>query len=320
MSRKIILILVVVIIIVLTAVIFTDDTIFLNKKNIVLVGYSKYSQTWIDIKEGAISAGQKEGMNVAAVASDSVHAVADQIQLIEKAVEDRADAIIIMPTDLDELSDVIAKVVHNNIELIIIDNHQTNEEFFVQRIITNTEKLSKDMAVDIAQSSQKDIKIGCIFSYDDNGKSFLIYNEFIKEIKTHENITIVAESISAIDENVASAETSILLGTYDLDYVVCFDETITKGASEYLYKIVEAENQTQVKTKIIGLGSIDECAKFLEDGIIYSLGVQIYYNMGYLSVLNYAQAIQKDTYSAHYIVHKEDLSKEEYQKILFGIG
>ena len=111
-----------------------------------------------------------------------------------------------------------------------------------------------------------------------------------------------------------------MLNSYDVDYIVCFEDTITKGASEYLSKQVENEDGGfSENTKIIGLGSIDECARFLEDEIIYSLGIQSYYNMGYLSVQYYTDTILSDVYSAHYIIQKEDLSNDKYQKILFRV-
>ena len=184
MSRKILLVLIALSIIVLAIVILSDETIFINKKSIVLVGYSKYSQEWIDIKEGALSAGQKQGVGITAVACDSIHAVSDQIQLIEQAIDDKADAIIIMPTDMEELSNTIERVVNNNIDLIIIDNYQKNEDFFIPRVGTNIFEISENLALNVAMSSNDEINIGCIFSYDDNGKSLAIYNEFAKQIKT----------------------------------------------------------------------------------------------------------------------------------------
>jgi len=320
MSRKILFVFAALAIVVLGYIIITNDTISTENRSIVLVGYSKYSQKWIDIKEGALSAAQKRNINMTAVACDSVHAVADQIQLIEQAIEEKPDAIIIMPTDLVELAATIEKVYQNNIDLIIIDNYQQSGERAIPRVGTDASDIAQNIAEDISNSSQDEIKIGCIFSYDDNGKSFSIYNEFVKKAEEYENIKIVADTVSAIDENVASAEAEILLNTYSVDYIVCFEETLTKGACEYLSKQKEANaNPSKKNIKVIGIGLIDDCAVFLEDNIIYSLGVQSYYNMGYLSVQSYADTLLADVFTAHYIIHKDELNNEKFQKILFKI-
>lgn len=193
-------------------------------------------------------------------------------------------------------------------------------ELAIPRVGTNASDIAQDIAEDISNSSKDRINIGCIFSYDDNGKSFSIYNEFVKKAAEYENIKIVADTVSAIDENVASAEAEILLNTFSVDYIVCFEETLTKGACEYLSKQIEDNTNPNAKNiMVIGIGLIDDCAVFLEDNILYSLGLQSYYNMGYLSVQAYADTLPADIYAAHYIIHKDDLNDEKYQKILFKI-
>lgn len=320
MMHKILIVVIALIIIVLAIIALTDNTMFLNERNIVLVGYSKYSQKWIDIKEGALSSGQKQGINLTAVASDSIHAVNDQIELIEQAIDEKPDAIIIMPTDLSQLSDVIEKVIYNNIDLIIIDNYEHNQDYDIPRVGIDINTLSVDLASVISESKNNEIKVGCIFTYEDNGKSSAIYNEFAKIIRDYNNIVIIEERISATDENVAAAATEVMLNTYKLDYIVCFEETITKGAGEYLYKQIESGNiGLDTSPSIIGIGSVDDCVFFLEENIISSLCIQSYYNMGYLAVQNYGESYLTSFYAAHFIVQKEDLMKEEYQKILFRI-
>lgn len=320
MTRKILLILVAVIIIVFAVIALTDNTLFLNEKSIVLVGYSKYSQKWIDVKEGALSAAQKQGINITAVACDSIHAVSDQIDLIEQAIDEKPDTIIIMPTDLYQLSSIIEKVMYNNIDLIIIDNYQNSEEFSFPRIGIDVSVLSDDLADAISKSKDGDIKVGCMFSYDDNGKSANIYNEFVKSVRNFDNITIVEETVSATDENVAGAATEVMINTYDLDYIVCFEETITKGASDYLHKQIEnTDRSLALSPKIVGIGSVDGCIRYLEDGIISLLVLQSYYNMGYLAIPNYEETYPSNVYTAYLIIKKEDLMNEDFQKIIFRI-
>jgi len=210
--------------------------------------------------------------------------------------------------------------MYNNIDLIIIDNYQQSMDFDIPRVGIDISMLSDDLVHTILQSTDREIKVGCIFSYDDNGKSSAIYSEFAKRAKEYENITIIEKGISATDENVARAATEVMLNTYELDYIICFEETITKGASEYLYKQIESrDGEFAPSPKIVGMGSVDECVRFLEDNIISSLGIQSYYNMGYLAVQNYEDSYPSDVYTTHFIIQKEDLMNEDYQKILFRI-
>ena len=64
MSRKILFIFAVIAIVVIVYIIIANGTISTENRSIVLVGYSKYSQRWIDIKEGALSAAQKRNISM----------------------------------------------------------------------------------------------------------------------------------------------------------------------------------------------------------------------------------------------------------------
>lgn len=316
MKNKTIIGIIIVIASILTMLIFYNNIFKSEKDNITLIGYSKYSTKWIDIKNGAISASEKYGYNLTAIACDSKQDIENQILLIENALKEDVDLIILLPTDLNLISSTLSKVQKSKTELIILDDYEN--EYKNAYVGANIEILGKDILDNIFGPNDKDINIGCIYAYDDAGKSFKILENFEENSEFVENVTIVAVEGCYSDVKLAGSIAKKLSSNYDLDYIICFDETITKGVASFIKEEIE-ENEMNILPNVVGIGYIDDCARFLEEDILTNIVVQNYYGMGFLGVNSYFENLNRNMYVDYLIINKEDLYNIQYQKILFNL-
>lgn len=316
MKLKIILPIVAVVIVLVLAIILLDGIITVKQDKVMLIGYSKYSQKWIDIKNGAISAGEKNGVNVAAIACDSKQKTLDQISMIQDAISDNVEAIILMPTNLSLLENVIADIKRNKINLIILDDPTAIDEY--QYVGTSINELGINLAKDIEKNEIEPIDVACIFTYDDSGKSLASYNSFMQYAKTSKNLNVVSESVCAPDTNLAASIAKSIIVEKQADYIVCFDETITEGVASSVKSIMERGNKN-ISIKVTGIGFVDCCAKFIEDDIITALAIQNYYGMGYLALSNFDKKGDDSIFAEYVIAHKKDIFSGGFPQILFDL-
>lgn len=314
MKLKIILPIVAVVIVLVLAIILLDGIITVKQDKVMLIGYSKYSQKWIDIKNGAISAGIKNGVDVAAIACDSKQKTLDQISMIQDAISEKVKAIILMPTNLSLLENVITEIKRNKIDLIILDDPTAADEYLY--VGTSINELGTNLAKDIEKNEIASIDVACIFTYDDSGKSLASYNSFVQYAKT-KNLNVVSESVCAPDTNLAASIAKSIIAEKQADYIVCFDETITEGVASSVKSIMDERNNRDINIKVAGIGFVDCCAKFIEDDIIASLAIQNYYGMGYLALSNFDQKGDDSIYAEYVIAHKNDIFNGEFPQILF---
>jgi ABC-type sugar transport system substrate-binding protein len=315
MKLKIIVPIVAVVIVLVLAIILLNGIITDKADKVILIGYSKYSQQWIDIKNGAISAGGKSGVDIAAIACDSKQKTLDQIGMIEDAISEDIKAIILMPTNLNLLENVIGDIKRRKINLIILDDSTAINEYAY--FGTSIDVLGIKLAEDIEKAQTKPINVACIFTYDDSGKSVALYDSFKQYSDSSENINIVSESVSASDFNLAASIARNIISEKKADYIVCFDETITEGVASSIKNIVDEKGKRHIDIKVAGLGFADSCAKYIEDDIIISLAIQNYYGMGYLALSNYNKKGIYNIFAEHAIAHKSDIFNGNLSKILF---
>ena len=290
-----------------------------KQKNLTLIGYSKYSEEWQQMESGAEAAAERFGYNLESIACDSKKDTQTQIELINKAVENEADAILIFPTDIQGLESVLKLARKNNIK-IIIQNELDYRDVY-PCVGTDKYAAGETLARTLVSDSVGEQKIVCMKS--ENNADNEIYNGFVNYISAFQRIKIVDESNIIQDKNLASSTArSILEENQNIDYIVCFHNDLTLGVATALKKYIHdtMESSSEKKTiSVLGFGHTLDNIGLLEEGYIDYMVFENYYAIGYMSVKDLFIQDSNCEYVDFLMISKDNLYDEKTQKIIFPI-
>lgn len=97
----------------------------LDDVTVYVIGQSKDIQFWDDVKQGALEASEEFNYNVIYKTAEQITDVETQRDLIQEAIQAKADAIVIGPNDPNALNEDLAAAVQAGIEVITIDADTT---------------------------------------------------------------------------------------------------------------------------------------------------------------------------------------------------
>lgn len=97
----------------------------LDDVTVYVIGQSKDTQFWDDVKQGALEASEEFNYNVIYKTAEQITDVETQRDLIQEAIQAKADAIVIGPNDPNALNEDLAAAVQAGIEVITIDADTT---------------------------------------------------------------------------------------------------------------------------------------------------------------------------------------------------
>jgi len=272
---------------------------------------------WEVVNMGAQAAAKEFNIDVEFDGPTNEEDVEGQIRMVDTAIDDNVDAIVLAASDYEMLVDVSEKAVNKGIPVIIIDsniNSNKTNSFVGTDNIDAGKLLGTTLINTIGEKG--DIAIinfvkGAATANEREVGLLSILNKYPKI-----NITQIFYCNS--DENLAKKQmVGISKDTNNLDAVVCLNAYATVGAAR-------AVEQLNLKKKIIVIGFdiVPEEVSFLEKGIVESLVIQNPFSMGYLGVksafdvINH-KPIPKIIKTKTKVITKENMYLPENQKLVF---
>lgn len=272
---------------------------------------------WIALTEGARMAAEEYGVELTIVGGDSEEDIDKQNELIEWAIKEKPDAILVTPCSFSETTVYLQKVLDANIQLSLIDS-----------------EIDKDLGINLVAT--------------DNYLAGEALGSFARTLFEGE------EPVIGIVGHVKDASTAIQreggvrtgLGSYNADVVeVVFCDSSYKKAYDLTKQMVEDHPNMNLivglneysavgaaravkdlrltgQIKLVGFDSSLEEIKLMEEGVFQGIVIQKPFNMGYQGV---EQAIMRlngkkvEPYldSGCKLITPENLYEEENQKLLF---
>lgn len=297
----------------------TEET---QQRYIAVICKGSQHQFWKTVEQGAMDAGEELGARVTFEAPEDETQIDVQIEMMEKAIAEKADAIVLAPLDTERLNAVIDQAVDAGIPVLTLDSDVTTKSR-VATIGTSNESagaIAARNAVDLMNGKGK----VAIISYMKGVQTAVARNEgFIGEIEDNYKgeIEIVGTSYCQGDAEKAKKQAMDYLEKYpDLKCIYGANEGCALGAAA----AVKEMGRQNVVT-VIGFDSSDEEIAYLEEGIIDGMIVQNPYNMGYLGVRNINKVLEgrkieeKIDTGATY-VNRENLNDEDTQWLLYPLG
>ncbi len=272
---------------------------------------------WTVVKMGAEAAGKEFGVNIDFNGPIDEQDIDLQIEMVDGAIREKADAIVLAACDYTKLVNVAEKAVSEGIPVIIIDSdiHSAKMNSFIG---TNNVDAGKLLAETLIEEVEENSKIA-VMSFVKGAASSDQRDEGLYDVLgNYSSVEIVESMYCYSDESVAEKLTKELVRQYpDVDAIVCTNAYGTVGTARAISQLDLAG-----KVKIIGFDSTPEEVSFVEKGVIQSLVVQNPFSMGYLGVKYALNAINKETfpkliYTESKVINKSNMYQPENQKLVF---
>lgn len=291
-----------------------------GKKRIAVIAKAVNSDFWHNVKNGVYSAATEYNVSVTFEGPENEEDYAAQNLMIENAVKDGVDAIVLSAIDYNKSVETANSAVRAGVKVITIDSDLNSEmvSLFIGTDNIEAGKAAGKAAID-GFANEAQINIGLVnYNVDtDNGNQREQgFREYISGVP---NARIVG-SITA-DSNSESATKSakkLLYENPEINVLVGFNEWMTLGVGNAIKELSLAG-----KVRGIGFDTNVISVEMIETGEMDALIVQNPFAIGYLGVKNAAELITGENigsgelYTDVTVVTKENLFDPDIQKMLF---
>ncbi len=293
-----------------------------SQKYIAVICKGTQHEFWKSVEQGARDAGEELNVKITFEAPENESQIKVQIGLVEKAIENKADAIVLAPLDTVQLNDVIEEAKLEGIPVLTLDS-DVESEVRVANIGTDNGAAGAIAARKAAELIGEQGEIA-IISHVKGAQTALARNigftEEIEEINK-DSMKIVGIEYSGGDPEVAEQQARDFIAKYpDLKCIYAANEGCAVGAAAAVKAL-----KKQKDIIVIGFDSSEQEIEYLEEGIIDGMMVQNPYNMGYLGVRNInkvlnGESIEEKINTGATYVDRSNLHDEDTQWLLYPMG
>lgn len=241
--------------------------------------------------------------------------IRDQIQLVQDAIDEKTDAIIIAATDYYALTDICNKAVEEGIVLVTIDSDldlDTAHSYIVTNNINAAKRLSHELS-GILNKKGEILIVGHVLAASTTVDRI---EGFTQGVKLNEQIKLYDRIFYADDnEDKAYDMTIEFLEENSVDAIFTTNEVTLTGVGRAI-KDLGLEDDIYV----VGFDVNNNIMQMLENGAVDITMIQRPFNMGYLAVeevmnlLNKSDVRTIDTGSV--MITKEIMFYPENQRLL----
>jgi ribose transport system substrate-binding protein len=235
---------------------------------------------WQSVKAGAEKAGQEDNVTIKWDGPQKESDTAQQIAIVENAINSKVDGIVLAPLDKAALVGVIGQAKAANVPLTIFDSAADTQDY-VSFVATDNKKGGTIAAERMGQILSGKGKVAIIPVQPNSASTGDRESGFEEEIKAkYPGITVIRSTYGNSDRAISLKVTEDVLTAHP-DIVGIFgpNESSTVGALQAL------KNRNQVgKIKLVGFDSTKQLEASLEKGEIDSIVLQNPFKMGYEGV------------------------------------
>lgn len=278
------------------------------------------SDFWNAVELGAQTAGEELGVKIICKATESESEIEKQIKLINEAIDENVDAIILAPLDTEALNDVVSQATEKGIAVLTVDSTITYEG--IKTFIGTQNKDAGAIVADKMVNTIGDSGDVLIITHgdDDIVTAKDRKDGFVEKVsKNYKGINIVGQL-----NGEANADTSqqlvieFLNNNSEVDGIYATNEQCAVGTCRALREL-------GLDIPVIGFDSSEEEIKYLEDGTLLGMMVQNPYLMGYLGVTNSMKIIENKSVdnivdTGVTFVNKDNLNDDDTQILLYPFG
>ena len=291
-----------------------------EQRTVAVIAKSVTSDFFHNMRNGVYAAATEYNVTVTFDGPENEEDYATQNRMIEQAVEDGVDAIVLSAIDYTRSDAGVEEAVRRGVKVLTVDSNIGSSAV---SLFIGTDNREAGRAAALAalddSSTERLVNIGLVnyTAETDNGRQRVEgFREYIDDIP---NARVVAE-ITAESNTVSATQAALsLLQEYpQINVLVGFNEWMTLGVGNAIRQAGVAD-----RVRGVGFDSNVLSVSMLETGEMDALIVQNPFAIGYLSIQN-AEALLSgrtvdtpELYTAVTTVNRENLFDENVQKILF---
>lgn len=291
-----------------------------SKKYIAVITKSVDSDFWHNVNNGVLSAATEYNVELTFEGPEHEADYKAQNDLIDAAVKNGADAIVLSAIDYNLSVDTVNAAVRAGVKVVMIDSDINSDAvslFIGTDNIAAGREAGKAAVDDFADEAE--IYIGLVnYNADtDNGNQREEgFREYISTVYNAQIVDVVTAESN--EESATAAAESLLKQNPCINVIVGFNEWMTLGVGNAVKNLGLSGN-----VRSVGFDSNLTSIEMLETGEMDALIVQNPFAMGYLGVEKAAALISGeslpdgDIYTDVTTVTKENLFDDDIQKIIF---
>lgn len=272
---------------------------------------------WRQVESGVKTAGAEFQADISFWAPAQEKSVEKQIALMEKAIAQKPDAIILAASDYRLLAPVSQKAKEQGILLLTIDS-RLPEHLSSSHIATDNLQAARQAANYLAKKVGGKGKIAIVSSVAGTGTAIEREQGFLQEIGQYPQIEIIDTKFSGSDVMEAYRLTKqILQQNPDLKGIFGSNESATVGMALALKDMGKSAT-----VRSIGFDSPPATIASIEEGVLDATVVQKPFNMGYLAIQQAVSILQGNPPQSavrtdSVIITRDNMYLPENQKLLY---
>ncbi|MEK3982986.1 substrate-binding domain-containing protein [Paenibacillus sp. FSL K6-3166] len=272
---------------------------------------------WEVMKQGVATAAKEFGADVHTVGTDTELDVDKQIQLLEQAIEEKPDAIILAATDYYRLVPVAEQIKAAGITLITVDsglNGGVSESF----IATDNYEAGRKAAQKLIENIYSDDLVA-IMNFVQGSATAIEREKGVRDALSQNGVNLVQDTLysNGSSKKAYQLTVDLLRKQPQLKGIIGLNEPSTLGAGLAIMDMGLKE-----KVKLVGFDNSSSEVQLLENEIMLGTVIQKPFTMGYLAVKTALEAVSghkvapvMDTGSE--FITKENMYTSENEKLMF---
>ncbi|HXP96495.1 MAG TPA: ABC transporter substrate-binding protein [Telmatospirillum sp.] len=294
---------------------------FAETKEIAVIVKTANANFWQNVRKGA-EAGIKEqpgySLNFQGPVSESN--VADEVNMVENAINRKVAGIVLAPSDPDALIPVAKKAWESGIPLVLIDSAMSpaGDKYYQAFLSTNNDKAGRACAEELIKRMGSTGKVAIMSYVPGVGSEIGRVGGFTNYLKEHSKIEIVGPFYSQSLMATALNQTiDILAANPDLKGIFGANEPTAEGMGR---AITQSGKTGQITA--IGFDGNQGLQDFVRNGTLQGIAVQGSFQMGQLGVQTLVQVINgqkvpKNIDTGVVFVTKDNLDTPEAKNVLY---
>ncbi|MGF6788285.1 ABC transporter substrate-binding protein [Paraburkholderia sp. 35.1] len=307
----------------LAAALLTAVTAHANAANgeIAVIVKTANSNYWQNVQKGATE-GMKglNGYTMTFQGPATESAVADEVNMVENAVNRHVAAIVLAPSDPDALIPAMKKAWEAKIPVVLIDSlvSDSGKQYYQSFLSTDNVKAGELCAKAMIDRVGQTGKVAVMSYVAGAGSEIGRVGGFRKYLAQHSKLQIVGPFYSQSQMATALNQTTdVLSANPDLKGIFGANEPTAVGMGRAL-----AQSGKAGKVVAIGFDGNQDLQGFIKDGTIQAIAVQGSYQMGYKGVKTAVDVIEhkpvtKQLDTGVVMVEKDNIDQPAAKNVLY---
>ena len=271
---------------------------------------------WTSVISGCRMAAEEYNSELEIMAPDKEENIEEQNQLLEKAIEQKPDAILFSPYSMDASDDLLKKAKEQGIRIIYIDSY-TDEELQDLTVATDNVEVGRMLGEYARTLINKDSKIAIVSHV--KGVSTAVEREqgFREGLGDYANNIVEVVYCNSLFEKSYELTQELMEKYPDLKMIAGMNEYSAVGVGR---AVSDAGVKDQIA--VVGVDCSQEAINLMEMGVYKGIIVQKAFRMGYIGVeetihLLNGDAVEKNIDSGCELVTPENMYNSDIERLIF---